>query len=608
MAALVVLMLTLTADAVMRYLFNSPILGAADIVRFSFVSTVFFGMAYTALKKGHVSIDILSRKLKGAPLAALNSIVDLPMLILIGLVVWQTVLRAMRSWAAGEVTAALRFPLFPFMFVVALGSLVWFFVVLADLLSSTAKVVESKHTGARLALIVASPLTLLLLGAIAGHWLPMEVSPMAAGVTAFLLLVPVFLTSLQVGFTMMLLGFLGLSFMLGFGIGVTPLGQVPFTEASSYGMAVVPLFILMGELIYYSKIGQELYYAAYTWIGRLRGGLASATVAACAAFAAVSGSTVATAVTIGTVSLPEMKRYKYNHAFAAAATAAGGIIGTMIPPSLAFIIYGIIAEESIGRLFIAGIVPGLMITLAFIATITIMCLRNPNLGPAAPAVTMKERFGALQGIWPILILFVLVIGGLYMGLFTATEAGGIGASGALIIGLAMRRFSKQSFVGALRATIVTTGMVLLLMIGASVFSSFIAISRLPAVLANFIATSGFPSVAVILIIIGVFFVLGMVMTSYAILIIITPIVLPTVLALGYDPIWLGVLLVLQTEIGALTPPVAINIFAVAGLDREIPMGSIYRAIWPFVGALLVVTAILIAFPQIALFLPKLMKG
>ncbi|MDP2931315.1 MAG: TRAP transporter large permease subunit [Chloroflexota bacterium] len=606
--ALIVLMLILTADATLRYLFNAPVYGASDIVRFAFVVVVFGGIGYCAFKKGHVSIDVLFTRLKPTGQAVLTSIISVIVLILLALITWQTTLRAGRSLAAQEVTAALQVPFAPFMYVVALGCAVWWLVVLVQLIASVNQVRESKSTKAMLTAVLGSVASVLLCAVLIFHWLPVRASPIVTGIAGFALLIGIFLTNMNVGFAMMLTGFMGLSFLTSFDIGITPLGQVPFTEGSSYGFAVVPLFVLMGELIFYSNIGQELFHAAYAWIGRLRGGLASATVLACTAFAAVSGSTVATAVTIGTVALPEMKRYKYNPAFAAAVTATGGIIGTMIPPSLAFMIYGLIAEESIGRLFIAGIIPGLLIAVVLISTITIMCYINPKLGPAAPPVAMRERLLSLKSIWPILVLFTLVIGGLYMGIFTATEAGGIGAFGALIVGLAMRRFNWKSFNGSLRATIITTGMVLLLLIGAAIFSQFVAISRLPTAMADFISASTLPPFMIIIAILAVWFALSIVMTDYAIMILITPIVLPTVLGLGYDPIWFGVILVLQTEIGAISPPVAINIFAIAGLDKEIPMTSIYKAVWPFIYALLVLTAILIAFPQISLWLPNLMKG
>jgi tripartite ATP-independent transporter DctM subunit len=308
------------------------------------------------------------------------------------------------------------------------------------------------------------------------------------------------------------------------------------------------------------------------------------------------------------VAWPEMRSRNYDPSLATGAIASGGNIGTMIPPSVSFVIYGILTEQSIGRLFISGIVPGIVMALLFIGTITIIARLRPNLGPPGPSCSIKEKLLALKGIWAILLLFFLVIGGMYTGIFTATEAAGVGALGALIIGAALRRFTWQSIIIAFRSTVLTTSMAFFLLIGGRLFSNFIALSQIPMIAAETLITSGLSPLGFIVAILFVFLLLGCVMPSWPVMVLMVPVVFPMVIALGYDPIWFGVMMVLMAEFGAITPPVGINVYVVAGAAPDVPMGAIFRGIVPFLIALVVLTAILIAFPDIALFLPGLMMG
>jgi tripartite ATP-independent transporter DctM subunit len=404
-----------------------------------------------------------------------------------------------------------------------------------------------------------------------------------------------------------LVGFGGFAYIAGVNASLGVLKTVPFTTFGDYNLTVVPLFILMGSLAYFTGISKNLYDTVHSWLGHLRGGLAMATVGACAGFAAISGSSLATAATFAKVALPEMERYKYDKALATGCIAAGGTIGSLIPPSVIFIIYAIITEQSIGKLFLAGFFPGILEAIFYMLTISILCWRNPAMGPRGPQTTLRQKFVSLKGSWFVVVLFLIVIGGLYMGWFSPTEAAGIGAFGVFIFGVATRTLGWQNFKDSLSDTGKTTAMIFLLLLGAMIFGYFLSVSRISAELADFM--SGLPvSPYVIMVIIMVFYIiLGCMMDSLAMILITVPVFYPLILALGFDPIWFGVIIVRVTEIGLITPPVGLNLYVLKGSAKDIAMGDVIRGILPFLIADVFHVALLIIFPQISLFLPSLMK-
>jgi tripartite ATP-independent transporter DctM subunit len=411
---------------------------------------------------------------------------------------------------------------------------------------------------------------------------------------------------MPVGFSLALVGFLGLGYLRNMDIGLRFLGTIPYTTTASFTFCVIPLFVLMGTFCYYSAISRDLYNSAYSWVGHYPGGIAMATITGCAGFAALCGDSLTTAVTMGTVSLPEMKRFKYDPALATGSVAAGGTIGILIPPSIGFILYGLLTNQSIGALFIAGILPGLLLTFLFIIYIYIRCHRNPDMGPAGIGVTFKEKLISLKGIWSMVVLFALVIGGIYMGLFTPTEAGAIGAFGALVIGLLQKRFSWETFSASLLDAGKITAMVFIILIGADIFSYFLAVSKLPFQLADFVGSLPLPRLLLLIIILFIYLVLGCLMPALAMIILTLPIFYPIVDALGFEPIWFGVIMVIMLEMAVITPPIGINVFAVSGVAKDVPMSTIFRGILPFFLVMIVCLAILIAFPQLATILPKIM--
>lgn len=332
-----------------------------------------------------------------------------------------------------------------------------------------------------------------------------------------------------------------------------------------------------------------------------------ATVAGCAGFAAVSGSSLATVATMGTVALPEMRRYKYDSRLATGAIAAGGTIGILIPPSIILVIYGIITEQSVGRLFLAGFIPGILEAIFYIITIYILCKRNPLMGPRGEKVKFIERLVALKGTWGVLVLFLLVIGGIYMGVFTPTEAAGVGAFGAFLFAIGKRRLNWKNFTDSLTETGKTTAMVFFILIGSILFTHFLAVTRLPFELASLIAGLEVNRYIILAAIIVLYLLIGTTVGVLPTIVVTVPLFFPVIVALGFDPIWFGIIVVRMTEIGGITPPVGINVYVMHGVARDIPMSTIFRGILPFFIADLFHVAVLVAVPQIALFLPSMMK-
>jgi C4-dicarboxylate transporter DctM subunit len=420
-----------------------------------------------------------------------------------------------------------------------------------------------------------------------------------------ILLVCVFI-GVPVGFALIIIGFLGSFALAGFGIALAGVGIVPFAITNDANFAVIPLFLLMSEFISASGIGSEAFRVARAWIGHLRGGLAMATVGACGIMAAVSGSSLAVAVVMGRMAYPEMKKYNYSSELASGCIAAGGSLGIMIPPSVAFIIIGILTEVSIGKLFIAGILPGISQILFYWATIYIMCKRNPSLGPASLNLPLKEKVETLWLTWPVILLFGLVIGGIYAGVFTATEAGAIGAFGALIVALGRRSLTGQAFGNSLKNTVKSAAMLMLLLIGAYIFNRFLAVSRIPFTTAEWIAGLGIDRYIILIIILILYIILGMFFDIIAIIILTVPILFPIITAFHFDGLWYGVLMCRVAEMGFISPPFGINLFGLTGVIK-VPLTTIFRGVIPFLVADCFNVALLVGIPSIALFLPSLMQ-
>lgn len=431
-------------------------------------------------------------------------------------------------------------------------------------------------------------------------------TPITIGIICILLLFLFMALNMNVGLAMALSGFIGLLYLMGIEQALIVLGNAPFRTAAAYTMSVIPLFVLMGNLSLYAGVSSDVYNTAYKFFGHLPGGLAMATTVACAGFAATCGSSVATAVTIGSVAIPEMRRYNYAPSLAAGSLAAGGTLGILIPPSIGFILYSMLTEESVGKLFIAGIVPGILLTALFVIAIYIQVRKNPNLGPPGPVFTIKEKLQSLKGIGGALALFFLVIGGLYGGIFTPTEAGGIGAFGSFLLMLLRRKLNFKNMVHCLMDTGKVTAMCFLILLGANVFGYFMAVTRMPSELAKFATSLPLHPVLILIFILIVYLFLGCIVDAIAMIVLTIPIFYPVVIELGFNSVWFGVIAVIVMEMALITPPVGMNVFAIAGTAGNVPMYTIFKGIFPFLIAMIVLLVILIIFPQLATFLPSLM--
>lgn len=426
------------------------------------------------------------------------------------------------------------------------------------------------------------------------------------GILAMLVLV---ILGMNLGISMFIVGLLGYAVATeSFKTALYLFRTVPFTTAASYTMCVVPLFIIMGEFALQSGMSKGLYDSCERWFGKFPGGLSLATIVSCGFFGAICGSSSAAVATMGKLALPEMQRYKYQDGFSAATAAAGGTLSWLIPPSTGFILYGLTASVSVGRLFAAGIVPGVLLVVAYMATCGIVCKRNPSIAPRGNTYTLKERLISLKGLIPIIVLFGVVIGGMFSGWFSATEAAACGAFFAIIYTLIRGRLSFRIFIDKMNSVLKSSIMIFQIMMGAYVFGYFLTITRLPQELASFIAGLDVNRFVIIGFMFVLYIVIGMFMDTLSAVLITIPIFYPIVMKLGFDPVWFGVVIVLVMVLGTISPPIGINLFIAAGLDKNLSLSSIYRASIPYCLALVVVTLIAIFIPQLSTWLPNLIYG
>jgi tripartite ATP-independent transporter DctM subunit len=425
-------------------------------------------------------------------------------------------------------------------------------------------------------------------------------------VLGFVGLFGLMLLRVPVGIAMIVVGVGGFAALSGIGPAMGLLAHSPIRTATDYAFGLIPLFVLMGVVAGKSGISGELFRAANAWVGHRRGGLAMATFAACGGFSAICGSSVATAATMGQVALPEMRRYGYPGGLSAGVIAAGGTLGILIPPSVVLVLYGAITEQDIGRLFVAGFLPGLIAVIMYMATVQIIAWVKPNAVPAGDSAPWSERWQSLHGVWPTAVIFFLVVGGLYGGVFTPTEAAGMGASITLIVSWLRRSLSWSTLIESLVETVRTTGALFTVLIGALLFGYFLAVTQTPQKLADILTALPVGPYGVLLILLVFYLVMGCIMESLSLVLLTVPIVYPTIVALGFDPIWFGIIMVMTVELGLITPPFGINVFVINSIAKDVELGTIFRGVAPFIATDIVRLALLVAFPGIVLLLPRTM--
>lgn len=430
-------------------------------------------------------------------------------------------------------------------------------------------------------------------------------SPEIVGFIGIMLMFILMVMRIWVGVAMALVGFLGFAYLEGWDMALLMIGMEPYSRIANYSLAALPLFLFMGALVSVTGISQDLYIAARKWIGQVRGGLAMATAGATGLFAAICGDSVACVVTMCKVAYPEMKRYNYDNRLSLGTIAASGTVGILIPPSVGFILYGLLTEQSIGKLFIAGIGPGVLLVLLYMSTIYILCRINPDWGPVGPKTGIWEKIIGLKDIWPMGIVFLIIIVGIYRGIFTPTEAGAIGVFGAILVSLGLRRFNWKSFIDAIKETAENASMTIFLLLGGYIFMRFVTVSHLPVQISDFLAGLAAPKLLILLAILAFYIVLGAFISVIGTLAITIPIIFPVILSLGYDPIWFGVIMVRMMEIGMISPPCGINLFVLNKM-ADTPLSTIYRGVFPFLVADIIHVSLLIALPEISLYLTRMM--
>jgi len=421
-----------------------------------------------------------------------------------------------------------------------------------------------------------------------------------------ILLLVLFFLGMPVGFAMAIVGFSGFCYVVSFQAALSMIGADLWFTFSKYGLTVIPLFIFMGYLAFNAGIAERLYNAAYKWVGHWPGGLAIATIGADELFAAISGSNTATAATMGAVALPQMKKYNYDTRLSSGTVVTGGTLGTVMPPSVVIIVIGLQTEQSIAKLFLGGILPALLLGILFVLTILILCHLNPNFGPSGPKTTFKEKIKSLHGVIEAIAIFILVIGGLFIGLFTPTEAGAVGAFFTFIVAIATRRLTWNGLANSIKETLKISCMVFVLVTGAIIFGRFLAVTRIPFLVADFAAALPVSPYVILAFILVIYLIGGCVMDALGFLVLTIPIFFPLGIALGFDPVWYSIILTMVTTLGAITPPVGVNIYVVKALAPEIPIGRIFKSVSFFLMACIVSIIIIIIFPKIVLFIPEML--
>jgi tripartite ATP-independent transporter DctM subunit len=605
--SLTCMMVVTTVDVLLRFFLNLPILGSIEITSFLLLLTILLGIPYAESRKQHVTINILVSNVPDGVRLPLETITYWLGMGFFSIVTWQSYEYFVRMRKLQASTAVLHLPVWPFVLVMVFAFALVSIVFLFHLLSSLER--SGANARQRAAWFIGGIAVLFSLYA-AVVWsshLPWRNSPLAIGSIGLVILFLVFLSGFPVFSSLMIIGFLGMSSLRGTDAALNVLGSSPYTVVTKYHFSVIPLFVLMGQFAFFSGLGKILYDTAYKWIGHLPGGLAMGTVAACGGFAAMCGDSMPTAVAMGTVALPEMRKYNYDPGLASGCIAAGGTLGVLIPPSMAFILYALLTDESIATLFLAGVFPGILLVSLFMLSIYLRARRKPSLAPPGPRTDLREKIISLKSVWATLLLFAFVIGGMYAGVFTPTEGGGMGAFGALVIGLARKRLGWRGILASLLEAGRISAICVSILVGAKIFGYFLAASKLPMQLAVFVSGLSLSPVLVLVAILLIYLFLGCLMPAIPLLILTVPIFFPVVTALGYNPIWYGVIMVLMFEMAQITPPMGINILAIQTVASDISFEVTARGAIPYLLAMMAGVAILIVFPQVSLFLPNLLE-
>lgn len=597
----------IAADVCLRYILNYPIPGTVELTEFVLPLVVFLSVAYAAVEQRHVGIDLIYEHLGPRARAMSDVLTSVLSVYVISIITWRLFNYGLEQFVSEESGDILGLQHWPAIMIGVAGCAVLVLVLLARSFRSIGQALEIGRAYAFWTALVGMLALLLVLLPWLLDLFEADLSNLATGLLFICLMLLLMFLRMPIAFCMAITGLQGLWYLKGLGATLPLLGLGPWMAASEWNYAVIPAFILMGMFSFYSGISKDLFDSGYKWLGHQPGGLALTTITACGGFAAICGCSTTTAATMSTIALPEMRRFAYRDSLSASTIAAGGTLGILIPPSIGFMIYGVMTEQSIGKLFMAGFIPGMLLMALFLASVYVRCKIRPDLGPCGPAFSLREKIQGLRNTWQMLLLFVVVIGGLYFGVFGPNEAGAMGAFGALVIGLISRRLTWEKIKQSLLATGELTAMIFMILMCVKILSYFIALTKIPFLLPSFIVSYDLSPYWVLLLVLILYLILGCLMNIIPMMILTLPIIYPAIIQAGFDPIWFGVMMVIMMEMGQITPPVGINVFVISGCAPDIPMVKIFKGVIPFIMMQVLLMIILTIFPGIATFLPDLMK-
>lgn len=606
-AALLFMVAITVADVVLRNLFSQVVPGSMELTGLLTILVTLAAIGVVEIERNHIQVDLLLRIMPDA-VRKPTIFGGLLLALMVILVTFAQILyQANYTISNNIVTGVLGLPEWPFIVAAAVFMILFAVALLANLFTALAEVIALKDS------IANSALILWIIGAalvtyvcFQPEWLQELFPRNVLGLLSIALCFVLIFLGVHVAAAMAVTALIGISLLISPTASLTSLGTTTIDVVSDPIWSVVPLFTWMGLIVVASGFAEELYRSAYRWIGHLPGGLASASTVACAGLSSIVGDTLSGVYSMGSIALPQMKNYGYDMKLATASIACAATIGVMIPPSIAFIIYGMITEVSIGKLFIAGLLPGILFAVILISLITIRAALNPALAPRGETSSWKQRLESSKNTWPVLLLMLLVLGGIYAGMVTPNEAAGLGVFGAILIALATRRLTVKAFWNSIAQTLRLTAGIIIIFMFAMVFSRFIAISGLTQDIADLVIGLQLGTYQIIGAILLFYVIIGMFMNALPALVLTVPLFFPIAMSAGFDPVWFGVLVVIMVELGVVTPPIGVNVFAISALAKDMPMYDIFRGVLPFWIAYLVLVALIVLFPSIALFLPSLM--
>lgn len=600
MAAIIIL------DLALRNIWGVVIDSIIEWETFLLIIITFFSIAQTQRDGRHISVDILTSKFKEKTRLFYNVLFSLCGLYLFVLLGWQLYVRGVQEYNDGKLTIVSEMHFYPFTLLASFGCLLMLCVLLQQLFANLGLLLAQKKYPLLLSFLAMSLATIFIAFPFAYEVLGINLGKTSLALLIIALALLFMFMGFPVAFSMGFFGMVGTWCLAGPEISLGSMRLQAYDSVSEYYLCVIPFFILMGLFCLNAGISKALFKTAHKWLAKIPGGLAIATIVGCGGFAAICGDSMANAATMSSVALPEMKKYGYNDSLATGSVAAGGTLGILIPPSIGFIAYGIITEQSVGKLFMAGIIPGLIMIVLFSLMILVLCKLNPALAPTSQGFTWREKILSLKGPWQVVVLFVLVMGGIYSGIVTPTEAGGVGLIGALILAALSPEFTWSKMRESLMVGIEMSAMIITLLIGVAILGNFITLTELPISLSNWLESLNLSRYAFFVCILILYLLLGMVMNIIPMIMVTLPIIYPSIIAFGFDPIWFGVVMVIMMEMGQISPPVGINVFVIHSTVSNVSMGTIFRGVIPFILMQVITIIILTLFPMVVLFLPKLM--